>query len=996
VAKRLAFGYGLVAAVLTGVYFAVPAWHLVTWSLFGVLTCAAIVVGVVVHRPRRVLPWALWAGGSVFFAVGTVTALVLSEVLQRTAFPSWADVVYLAACFPCLLAALVTLTRSKATTADRAGLVDALILTTGAGFLSWVLVVNPYLQAPGLTVLQRAVSVAYPVCDVLILAILARFMTGAVRGWSATLLLLSGAGLFVADVLYGLVQLGSVEWHLGSPVDLGWILFFVGGGAAALHPSMRRLTEPRLVRAGDAAARRLALGTASLVAPGVLLGQALAGDVRDGVVIAVVSALLVALAMTRMSYVASGLRQTLARERELRRACEKLLSATDVETVTAAVHEAIGRLLPRGTAHSVRLALRDGALCGSPLVVEKTRNLPADLAPGLAGHDLTLHCRLSVGDRHVGRLYVAAGEKALVDLQQAVPVLAGQAASMIGHIELNREINRRHSEAYFRTLILNAADLILIVDDEGRIRYGSPSAAGLLGTDDVTGRPVRDLFVPEQRDAASAALEAVRLGTTIDSAGDWTVLRPTGGPAEVEVSIRDLRHEPSVNGTVLTLRDVTDRRRLQHELERRAYVDPLTGLGSRLLFQDEVQRAAAAPTVTGVLLVDLDDFRTVNETFGHEPADELLRAVGARLVSAVADARTVARLGADEFGVLVEGATDAVQIDRLVAGLLDRFTTPFVILGSTLTVRVSVGVATTADTDDPGQLLSRAGVALRTAKAAGKGRWRRYEAALHREILDRAQLRTELEHAIAADQLVLYYQPIVELDTGRAAGFESLVRWQHPERGLLPPGAFIDLAEESGLIGALGARVLERAVREAVGWQETLPEPPYVSVNVSARQFRTPGFVEHVLTLISRYGLAPHLLTLEITESLLLADPEQVREDLSILRSAGIRVSIDDFGTGYSSLSYLHQVPADVLKLDKSFVDTMSVSIRQYDLVAGIVHLARTLRLDVVAEGIETTTERTLLSGTGCAYGQGYLIAKPMPAEEVVPWLTGADVPVPA
>jgi diguanylate cyclase (GGDEF)-like protein/PAS domain S-box-containing protein len=961
-----------------------PEWQIVMWSLFGVVSCAAIVTGVLMHRPRRAAPWLLWAGGSAFFSLGTVTALVPGQL----ASPSLADAVLLAGCFPCLLIALITLTRSKARVIDRAGWIDALILATGAGFLSWVLLIHPYLQNPALTGLQKAISVAYPVCDVLILTILARFTLGSARSWSATLLLLSGAGLFVADVLYGMVQLGTVEWRPGSPVDPGWILFYAGGGAAALLPSMRKLTEPRVVGTGDTSFRRLALGTASLIAPVVLLGQALTGQVRDGVVIAVVSALLVGLAMIRMSHVAAGPRQMLARERELRRACEELLSATDVATVTTVVHDAVGRLLPPGTTHGVHLVLGDGELSPSALTVEETRTLPADIAARLPGHDLTLHCRLSVGGRLVGRLYVAADEAALMELRQAVPVLAGQAASMVGHIALNREINRRESEAYLRALVVNAADIVLIVDDDGRIRYGSPSATGLLGTDDLTGRPVRDLFVAELRDAVTRAVEAAT-----DASADWTLQRPDGDLAEVEVSIRNLHHEPSVDGIVLTLRDVTERRRLQRELRQRAYTDPLTGLGSRILFQDEVQRAAAAATVTGVLLVDIDDFRVVNETYGHHVADEVLRAVGERLRSSVDGARTVARLGADEFGVLVEGATDAVEIDGLVDHVMDRFTAPFVILDSTLTVRLSIGVATTADADGHGQLLGQAGVALRTAKATGKGRWRRYEAALHHEILDRAQLRAELEHAIAADELVLHYQPIVELATGRADGFESLVRWQHPSRGLLPPAAFLDLAEESGLIVPLGAWVLERSIREAVSWQRLPFDPPHVSVNVSARQFRSPGFVEHVLTLIVNNGLAPRMLTLEITESLLLAEPEQVREDLSMLRNAGVRVSIDDFGTGYSSLSHLHQVPADVLKLDKSLIDTMSVSIRQYDLVAGIVALAHTLRLDVVAEGIETNTDRTLLGGTGCGYGQGYLIAKPMPAAEVVPWIT-ANTPV--
>jgi diguanylate cyclase (GGDEF)-like protein len=437
------------------------------------------------------------------------------------------------------------------------------------------------------------------------------------------------------------------------------------------------------------------------------------------------------------------------------------------------------------------------------------------------------------------------------------------------------------------------------------------------------------------------------------------------------VSIRDLHHEPSVGGIVLTLRDVTERRRLQREHEERTRVDPLTGLGNRLLFEDAVERAVLAPTVSGVLLVDVDDFRTVNDVFGRQVGDELLRAVGARLLACLDGSRTVARLDGDGFGVLVEGVGDALDVDALVGHVVDEFTAPFVVLGSTVTVRLAVGVATTDDADDAGQLLGRAGEALRAAKSRGRGHWCRYEAALHQEIVERTRLRTELADAIAGDGLVLRYRPIVELGSGRPDGFESVAGWPHPV-------GLTGIAEESGLVGPLGSWVLDRSIRDAVGWHHLFPDdPPHVSVRVSARQFRAPGFVEHVLTLINRHGLAPHLLTLAISGSLLLAEPDEVREDLSILRNAGLRISIDGFGAG--NMSHLHRVPADVLKLDRSLVDTS----RQYDLVAGIVRLARTLRLDVVAEDTGTATDRSLLHAIGCRY----LIGHPMPADEVVPWL---------
>jgi EAL domain-containing protein (putative c-di-GMP-specific phosphodiesterase class I) len=274
-------------------------------------------------------------------------------------------------------------------------------------------------------------------------------------------------------------------------------------------------------------------------------------------------------------------------------------------------------------------------------------------------------------------------------------------------------------------------------------------------------------------------------------------------------------------------------------------------------------------------------------------------------------------------------------------------------------------------------------VALDSAQSGGGPRWRRYEATLHAEVIDRMQLRTELGRAVVDEAFRLNYQPIVALDTGRTVGFEALLRWPHPTRGMVSPATFIPLAEESGLIVELGSWVLRTAVASAAGWARLNPDDtPYVSVNVSVRQFRTSDFVSQVMDELERSGLPPQRLTLEITESLLLGEQEQIAADIARLRKAGIKISIDDFGTGYSSLSYLHRVPIDTLKLDKSFVDTITTSQRQHDLVRGIVQMAVTLSLGVVAEGVETAEEHRVLTEAGCAYGQGFLFNRPMSEED--------------
>ncbi len=1007
--RRIVWIYGALALVMVALYMLAHLQDVGT--LIALSAVVAVWIGIRRNRPRRRLPWFLLSGGMLAFAIGTSVTYFLTEVLHQTGFPSIADAIFLGVSTPMLLTGLVSLTRSGAVIRDRASMLDALILTVGLGFLSWTFLVSPYLHNPDLTAVEKGISVAYPLGDVLILALLARLAIGARSSPSLILLVVSGTGLLTADMLYGLSQLNG-GWHLGGPADLGWAVFYTAGGAAALDRSMTRLTEPRIVvRTTELQARRLMLGAISLIAPTTLLLEALRGNVRDGVVIAIASATLAMLAITRLSLVANGLRRTTARERELRQACEALLSTTGTDQISRAVHAAIAALLPPGTAHRTVLHVQPDATVdrarsdatldpsrdepGRAVSIRPAAALATELSTGLAaeldGFPLVLHCPLFVGGRRIGDLYVAGDELPLIGLQEAASVLAGQAASMIDHIALNREINRRDSEAYFRTLVLNATDVIVILDDDNRIRYASPSATQLFHDDLAPGAEVLALVVAGQRAAARAMLAAVGQGSRQPDS-TWTMHRTDGMDLDVEVAIRDLRHEPTVNGVVLTLRDVSERQRLQLELLRRAHRDGLTGLGNRYKFNDTVQgifdSGVPTGTIAAVLLADLDDFRVVNDTMGHDLGDALLVATGQRLTAVLGSRGTVARLGADEFGIVLPDAPDIAHVELVVEQILAAFADPFQLKGSIVTARPSVGVATTLDATDSQQLLSQADVALSSAKGAGRGRWRRYEASLHSNVLRHMQLGTELGHALADNALEVYYQPIVDLTTGETRGLEALARWPHPTRGMVGPDEFIPIAEENGAIVPLGAWVLRTAITAAAGWQRKLsPYHPSISVNVSVRQFRTPGFVDQVRRYLRESGLAAQLLTLEITETLLLADQEQIQGDLAALRDDGVKISIDDFGTGYSSLSYLHRVPVDSLKLDKSFVDTISTSTRQQQLVVGIIQLARTLSLEVVAEGIETAADQNRLIHAGCVLGQGYLFARPMPQNRVESWL---------
>jgi predicted signal transduction protein with EAL and GGDEF domain len=386
---------------------------------------------------------------------------------------------------------------------------------------------------------------------------------------------------------------------------------------------------------------------------------------------------------------------------------------------------------------------------------------------------------------------------------------------------------------------------------------------------------------------------------------------------------------------------------------------------------------------------------------GHGVGDELLVAVAVRLSGLIRDSDTAARLGGDEFALLIGDVADSSVVEATADRIVRAFSEPFALASGAVLTAVTVGVATTQDSADTDELLRHADLALYAAKAAGKRQWRRYQPVLSAGLVRRRELQAALEEAVAHSAFTLAYQPIVSLTTGELAGFEALVRWPHPQWGMLQPNQFIALAEETGQIIPLGSWVLGRAAADMARWRQGLPPGPldhgsavpvaegtapprglYVSVNVSARQFSDAGFVDEVRSVLRESGLDPGALMLELTESVLLRRDERVHADLMALKAIGVRLAIDDFGTGYSSLSYLRELPIDVLKVDKSFVDGIAVSGQRLALAEGIVQLARTLRLEVIAEGIETEVQRDLLTSMGCQFGQGYVLAMPMPASE--------------
>jgi diguanylate cyclase (GGDEF)-like protein len=423
--------------------------------------------------------------------------------------------------------------------------------------------------------------------------------------------------------------------------------------------------------------------------------------------------------------------------------------------------------------------------------------------------------------------------------------------------------------------------------------------------------------------------------------------------------------------------------------------DPLTGLANRALFNQRIDRALerARRRSLAVLFLDLDDFKTINDTLGHSAGDELLVGVAQRLRATVRAEDTVARLGGDEFGILLNGLDGLEDAQRSARRILDALQPPFAVGGAEMRIGTSIGLAPVAARSTTSQLLREADMALYDAKEHGKNQFRCFSWTMQRDARDRFELQAELRQAIDREELLIYYQPIVDLPTGQVAGFEALARWNHSTRGVILPDRFIPLAEELGVIHALGLVVLRAACAQLTAWDATFPDAPdwYVAVNVAVQQFDSPDLLADVTQVMDESGIDPRRIVLEVTEGSVMEDPEHVLFVLQQLRELGVQVALDDFGTGYSALQYLRRFPLDALKVDKSFVSDLELGTTSATLLAAMLELGRSLGLRTVVEGVESHAQLEAVRTLGCDLVQGYLLATPGPAREVTGLLRGAQ-----
>jgi len=632
---------------------------------------------------------------------------------------------------------------------------------------------------------------------------------------------------------------------------------------------------------------------------------------------------------------------------------------------------------------------------GEPL----TRLMPERLRPR---HLEALGAYLESGERHVdwaGTVLTGAhrsGAEIQIEVSFSEYEIDGERffTGVIRDVTEREQSRRRleETEQRYRQLFEDSLDAVYVTDADGTIIEMNPAGLALFGyAPEEVGEIRAHDFYANPADRLRFQRAIARHGNV---AGYEEKLRRKDGESfdALITATADRGPDGEIRGYKGIIRDITERKEFEDQLERRALHDPLTELPNRALFWDRLEnaigRAARHGEALAVLFMDLDRFKVINDGFGHIAGDRLLAAVASRLQAAVRHPDTVARFGGDEFIVLIESLADPEELRRVAERIVEVFKVPFTLVGQQVHVSTSIGMTMSRVGeigDQTGrewgeELVRRADRAMYRAKAQPGTGVVLYDPAVDEERRDTMHRETELRKAIESPEFVLHYQPIVRLDEGRIVAVEALARWEHPERGLLNPGHFLALAEETGLIVTLGELLLETACGQVAAWNRSVvrERPLFLHLNVSPRQFEAPGFVSMLMDILDRTGLDRRLVELEITEHLVF----HYRERTTELRDLGVGISVDDFGTGYSSLSYVKHLAADVLKIDKDFVHGIDTDIRDRAIVKMILSLAETLELDVVAEGIETRPQLEHLRALGCGWGQGFFFAHPQAAED--------------
>jgi diguanylate cyclase (GGDEF)-like protein/PAS domain S-box-containing protein len=598
----------------------------------------------------------------------------------------------------------------------------------------------------------------------------------------------------------------------------------------------------------------------------------------------------------------------------------------------------------------------------------------------------------------IAYLFATAGFRALIAIAPIIAIVYFTYQTYLKNVAALQE-----SEARFRSAFDYAAIGMALVAPDGRWLQVNRSLCEIVGytEQELLAMSFQAITQAEDIETIVGYIGQVLEGKMPTCQMEKRYLHKSGHAVWTLLSVSPIRDAQTKSlRLIFQIQDITERKRAEEQLLHDALHDGLTGLPNRALFTDRLKLAIARAKRRedyqfSVLFLDLDRFKTINDSLGHLVGDQLLIGIARRLETCLRAGDTVARLGGDEFTILLDDLVDADDVMQATERIQKELTAPFNLGGHEVFTSVSIGIApSTTGYERPDDILRDADTAMYRAKTLGKARHVVFDREMHARAVNLLQLEIDLRRAVERQEFLVYYQPIIKIDTGQLDGFEALVRWRHPKHGLISPMDFIPVAEETGLIIPIGQWVLAEACRQVCEWQKEFPTyPPLsISVNLSARQFTQPDLVKQVQNALAETGLNPRSLKLEITETVVMENSEVAIEMLKELRTLGVELSIDDFGTGYSSLSYLHCFPVSTLKVDRSFVNQMTDYNDNMELVRTIITLARSLGMEVVAEGIETESQLAQLKALECERGQGYYFSKPMSAEAAGDFLLGTSM----
>jgi diguanylate cyclase (GGDEF)-like protein/PAS domain S-box-containing protein len=1012
----------------------VPIYYLATNSVsalvydsYGLSSAVVIYLGLRMNRIAKRGPWMAFAIGTGLFALGDVLYNFYTMVGLTVPTVSVADILYLAA-YPAFGLGMVLLIRTRTPKAQLISTIDGSIVALAVGALAWIFVLGQYARDDTMSVAARFIAIIYPTLDiVLVIFVVSLVFSAGVRNVSYRLLLSSVVVMLVADTLSTFATVHNwFSFSFTNPIDIGWLASYALWGAAALHPSMVQLSEPSESRETPHPRMSLVLlGAAAMTTPIAVIVREAQGAHGDVGILTVLSAAIFALIVVRLwlvsRYLESAnhlLADAVTRQTVFANAAEAFVGASDFESVArAGVSAAValsrdgcswssfvveGPLGPTvvaeagdpptqlGGRSAERLSQEDGEGNRSGASTNGMRSVGSDIqAPPMVSFAESV----SVDSENRGTLNVRATAGEHLNLAPSLRLIAVEMGLALKGVESTDERHRQRNERRFRSLVQKSTELVTLIDGEGRILYQSPCVVQMLGRqpDEMIGQELRGLVHFDDLAAFENQFGKIRRSEAQDTIElECRMAHVDGSWREVDSYMTNLLDDPDVGAILLNSRDVTDRRSLEQRLHHQAFHDSLTGLANRALFIDRLDRALLRSqrqaASVAVMFLDIDDFKSINDSLGHEAGDRVLTAVGERLSLEIRLGDTLARIGGDEFAIVVDLGVATESAEAIALRILRSFGDRLQIGNERVSIQLSIGIALNGPlAESPEVLVRNADLAMYTAKRNGKDRFETFEQAMYNDAAHRYDLVTDLRQALANEELEVYYQPIIALHDSHVVGAEALVRWNRQGFGMIPAIEFIEIAESTQLIIPLGEWVLGQACVQAQQWRDrrVVDESFFVSVNLSPRQLGEDNIVESVFQALRSSRLPANSLVLEITESSILLDGEIGLARLNSLKSLGVRLAIDDYGTGYSSLSRLADLPLEIVKIDKSFIDRLTPEGAGRALVQSIIDVTSALGMSCIAEGVELEAQRAALVEMGCDSMQGYLFAKPMPSVEI-------------